>query len=166
MYSSVQSETSISGHPIDVMETLATSRDWPCERGTEDDVNICIAGTQCDYNLAISWRDDLATLHIASIIDIRVPDAKRSAMYELLGLINEQLWLGHFDMWSQDGAILFRNTLMANDSCMSDDQCNDLILHSVGACERFFPAFQFLIWANYAPRAAIESAIFETMGDA
>ena len=43
-------------HPIDLIEGLATSHEWPFERGTEDDLNLCIAGAHCDYHLAISWR--------------------------------------------------------------------------------------------------------------
>ena len=34
---------------------------------------------------------------------------KRQAIYESLGLINEQLWLGHFEMWSGSGLIVFRH---------------------------------------------------------
>ncbi len=166
MQSALLQDIHYAGHPIDVMETIATSQEWPCERGTDDDVNICIAGTHCDYHLAISWREDLEGLHIACMLDTRVPQNKQKEVYELLALVNEQLWLGHFDMWSSDGTLLFRNTLMVNEARLNERQCNDLIHHAVGACERFFPAFQFLIWAGYSPRAAFQGAMFETRGDA
>ena len=29
-------------HPIDLIEGLAASREWPFERGTEDDMNVCV----------------------------------------------------------------------------------------------------------------------------
>ena len=32
--------------------------------------------------------------------DIKVGPEKRTAIFEALSLINEQLWLGHFEMWS------------------------------------------------------------------
>ena len=31
-------------HPIDLIEGLAASREWPFERGTEDDMNVCVSG--------------------------------------------------------------------------------------------------------------------------
>ena len=51
-------------HPIDLIEGLAASREWPFERGTEDDMNVCISGSHSDYHLAISWRPDLGGLHV------------------------------------------------------------------------------------------------------
>ncbi len=153
-------------HPIDLLESLATDRQWPFERGSEDDMNICIAGKQCDYNLAISWRPDLGGLHLASVLDTRAPKSKRHEVHELLALINEHLFLGHFDTWSNDGAILFRNTMFVSGDGLSEDQCNELITHAIETCERFFPAFQFLIWAGHTPHDALESSMFETQGDA
>ena len=42
--------------------------------------------------------------------DIKVAVEKRKAIYEALGLINEQLWLGHFEMWSGSGLVVFRHS--------------------------------------------------------
>jgi hypothetical protein len=30
-------------------------------------------------------------------------------VYRLVAQINEQLWLGHFDVWLQEGLIMFRH---------------------------------------------------------
>ena len=100
MQTNMSADNQLIDHPIDLIETLAASREWPFERGTEDDMNVCVAGTFCDYHLAISWRPDLGGLHVASVLDTRAPQSKRTEIHELLALINEQLWLGHFDIWS------------------------------------------------------------------
>jgi hypothetical protein len=141
-------------HPIDLIEGLACTHEWPFERGTQDDVNVCI-----------SWRPDLGGLHVASVLDTRAPKGKRAEVHELLALINEQLWLGHFDIWSGDGAILFRSTMFVSGG-LSEGQCQELINHALETCERFFPAFQFLIWAGHSPQEALQSSLFETRGDA
>jgi hypothetical protein len=153
-------------HPIDLFETLAAHREWPCERGTEDDLNLCLSGSYCDYHIAISWRPDLGGLHLACVFDTRVPATKRSEVHELLALINEQLWLGHFDIWSSDGALLFRTTVLVSHGTLSEQQGDDLIEHAIETCERFFPAFQYLMWAGYSPREALRGSLFETSGDA
>ncbi len=159
-------DDSFVDHPIDLFESLAAHHEWPCERGTEDDLNLCIAGTHCDYHIAVSWRPDLGGLHLACVFDHRVPNTKRGDVFELLALINEQLWLGHFDVWSSDGALLFRTTLLVSQGVVSEQQCLDLVSHALETCERFFPAFQFLVWAGYSPREALEGSLFETRGDA
>ena len=49
-------------------------------------------------------------LQFLAFPDIKVAAEKRQAIYESLGLINEQLWLGHFEMWSGSGLIVFRHS--------------------------------------------------------
>ena len=48
-------------------------------------------------------------LQFLAFPDIKVAPEKRTAIYEALGLMNEQLWLGHFEMWSGSGLIVFRH---------------------------------------------------------
>ncbi|MBE8191566.1 MAG: hypothetical protein HAW65_04350 [Alphaproteobacteria bacterium] len=153
-------------HPIDLIESLASTREWSCERSGDDELNLCVVGKHSDYHLAVNWRIDLASLHVASVMDIRVPQSKRSEMCELLALINEQLWLGHFDSWSGDGTLLFRIPVLVSAEGLAPYQCTELIDHAVEACDRFFPAFQFVIWAGHTPQEALKSSLFETQGDA
>ena len=37
---------------------------------------------------------------------------------------------------------------------------------ALDACERYFPAFQIVVWAGKSAREAMESAMFETSGEA
>ena len=37
---------------------------------------------------------------------------------------------------------------------------------ALDACERYFPSFQYVIWAGKTANEAIEGAMFETMGEA
>ncbi len=166
MRTSANTASTLIEHPIDLIESLAALREWPCDRGGEDELNLCVSGTHGDYHLAVNWRADMASLHVASVMDVRVPKAKRKEMCELLALINEQLWLGHFDSWSGDGTLLFRIPVLTSGEGLAVHQCVELIEHALEVCDRFFPAFQFLIWAGYSPQAALQSSLFETQGDA
>ena len=38
--------------------------------------------------------------------------------------------------------------------------------NALDACERYFPAFQFVVWAGKTAREAIDAAMFETAGEA
>ena len=101
-------------HPVDLMEHIACVQDWVFERSSEDELTVSVAGNWCDYHISLNWRDDLESLHMACAFDFKVPKTKIAEIYRLLVLINEQLWLGHFDMWSSEGLLLYRQGLMLN----------------------------------------------------
>ena len=143
MQTNMSADNQLIDHPIDLIETLAASREWPFERGTEDDMNVCVAGTFCDYHLAISWRPDLGGLHVASVLDTRAPQSKRTEIHELLALINEQLWLGHFDIWSGDGAILFRNTMFVSGKGLSRANARNCLITQSKPANAFFRPSSF-----------------------
>ncbi|MEQ1597715.1 MAG: YbjN domain-containing protein, partial [Casimicrobium sp.] len=88
-------------------------------------------------------------------------------IYKALGLINEQLWLGHFDLWSQNGIILFRNgSLLPPNGMLGVDQAQTIVDVALDECERFYPVFQFIIWGEKSPEDALAAALIETHGEA
>ena len=103
-----------TSNPIDLVEYLAASHDWTCDRASNDELTLVVAGTWADYHVSLNWRDDLEALHLACAFDFKVPANRLSEMYRLVAQINEQLWLGHFDLWTQEGLIMFRHALLLN----------------------------------------------------
>ena len=94
-----------------------------------------------------------------------VPTWRRVA--KLLARINEQLLVGHFDLWHSDGSLLFRNSLLLAGSAEANDaQCEALIRFAVDTCERYFPAVQFVVWAGQPAGEALEAAMIDTWGEA
>ena len=45
-------------------------------------------------------------------------------------------------------------------------ECGAVVKAALDACETYYQAFQFVLWANRAPREAIAFATFETRGTA
>ena len=91
------------------------------------------------------------------------------AIYEALGLINEQLWLGHFEMWSGSGLVVFRHAtiLDTRDSDgLSLEQAESISEAALEECERFYPVFQFVLWGGKSPGEAIAAALIDTHGEA
>ena len=58
------------------------------------------------------WRDEDSVIQFLAFPDIRVTDERRAAIYEAIGLINEQIWVGHFELWSSSGILLYRHAAM------------------------------------------------------
>ena len=113
-------------HPVDLMERIACLQDWVFERSSEDELTVSVAGSWCDYHISFNWRDDLESLHMACAFDFKVPRNRTTEIYRLLVLINEQLWLGHFDIWSSEGLLLYRQGLMLNGAEPTAKQCEAL----------------------------------------
>ncbi|HFC05676.1 MAG TPA: hypothetical protein ENJ55_08210, partial [Rhizobiales bacterium] len=86
-------------NPIDLVEVIAGGRDWLVDRSTEDEVNLIVAGSWCDYHLSLNWHEEMEGLHLACTFDLKVPAARREEVSRLVSMINEQLFYGHFDLW-------------------------------------------------------------------
>ncbi len=163
----VQIEPDRAEHPVDVVERLAALRDWSFDREDEDEISISVEGGAADYHVAFTWLADLEALHVGCAFDLKVPDRRHTAMHSLVALINEQLWIGHFDIWSHENVVMFRHSLlMAGGADPDGRQCEAILKTAVAACDRYYQAFQFVLWAGKSAREALDGAMFETEGEA
>jgi len=162
-----QIETDRTEHPLDVVERLASLRDWIFDRAEADEMSVSVAGRRTDYQVAFTWIEDVEALHVACAFDLKVPDRRRQEILQLVSLINEQLWVGHFDLWSSENVVMFRHSLILSGGAEpTHAQCETMLRVSVEACERYFQAFQFVMWAGKSAREALDSVLFETEGEA
>jgi hypothetical protein len=153
-------------NPVDLVEQLAAAHDWATDRTSDDELTLVVGGSWTDYHVSINWRGDLEALHLACAFDFRVPDNRLNEMYRLIAQINEQLWLGHFDLWTQEGLVMFRHGLMLNGAVATVAQCEAMLKAALEACERYYQAFQFVVWAGKESREALVSTMFQTEGQA
>jgi hypothetical protein len=98
---------------------------------------------------------------------MKVPPIKRSEISLLVQMINEQLWLGHFDLWRRDDIVMFRHAhCLAGGAQASDAQCRAIVDAALTACENYYQAFQFVMWSGRSAKESLELAMFETKGNA
>ena len=152
--------------PIDMLEHYFSAHGWSYERHGEDEIVANIQGSWAQYELRAIWRNDDDVLQFLALPDIRVAADKRAAIYETLGLINEQLWLGHFELWQTSGLVLFRHAGLLDGDTLTLAQAETLVEAAIEECERFYPVFQFVLWADKSPAEAIAAALVETHGEA
>ncbi len=154
-------------NPLDRVERVAEARRWTFDRTTQTEVTMVLEGSWSDLHVAMNWRADMETLHVAVTFDAKVPPARRDEAARLMSQINEQLMHGHFDLWQGDGSIVHRNSLLLTGGAEANDaQCEALIGLAVETCQRYFPAVQFVVWAGRSAEEALESSLFETVGEA
>ena len=155
------------GNPVDMIETVAALNDWAFERSDEDEITISLEGSWCDYHVSFSWMEEVEALHLACAFDLKVTELRKTEILRLLALVNEQLWSGHFDLWSKENVIMFRQSLLLTGGAeASSAQIEAMLTNALENCERFYQAFQFVVWAGHSASEALSTALFETAGEA
>jgi len=153
--------------PVDMLASLFEARGWSYEFVSEDEITSEVQGSWASYQIRAIWRTEDNVLQLLCLPDIRIAEDKRSAVYEALALINEQLWLGHFDVWSNGSVLLYRHGLMLGDEgLLSPAQAQVAVESAIEECDRFYPVFQFILWGDKTPAEALAAALVDAAGEA
>ena len=153
--------------PVEMLAALFEARGWQCEVVSDDEMVGEVQGSWAKYQLRAIWRSADNVLQFLCLPEIRVAQEKRNSAYELLSLVNEQMWLGHFDIWSNCDVLLYRHgVLLGDEGMLSIQQAQALVETAIDECDRFYPAFQFVLWGDKAPRDALDAAMVDAAGEA
>lgn len=163
----IELEVERNANPVDVIEHVAALEDWLFERSGADEITVSITGRWAEYHVSFSWMEDVEALHLACAFDLKVTEPRRAEAMRLLTLVNEQMWLGHFDLWSGEGVVMYRHSLLLSGGAEpTARQVEGMLTAAIEACDRYYQAFQFVVWAGKPAQEALEGALFETMGRA
>lgn len=156
-----------AANPLDVIEQIVAANEWAFERRSEAEIAAEAPGKWCDYGLFFSWSPEISALHFSCAFDLKVPANKRRKLYELLAMANEKLWIGHFGLESEEGVPVFRHSVLLRGAPgASAESLEDMVDIAITECERFFPAFQFVLWGGKAPEEALAAAMLDCVGEA
>ncbi|MEL6947421.1 MAG: YbjN domain-containing protein [Pseudomonadota bacterium] len=154
-------------HPVDAIEYFADVNEWAFERPGEDEISILVKGIWTDYTVAFSWMEAFEALHISCAFDMKVPSGRLVETMRLLSLVNEQMLYGHFDLWAQDGSVMFRHAIpLSGGAEPNEAQIECLLEAAMTSCERYYQAVQFVVWTDKSAAVALDSVLFDTVGEA
>lgn len=160
-------DAELSFDPLDVVEHVLSAENLEFDRTEDGDLAFALAGDWKDYELWFAWRPEADCLQLCLSLDMKASRQQRGQAYELLSLINQRVWLGHFEVWADEGEVVFRHAMaMPSGDRPSLSQAASMIDAAVEAADRFYPAFDFLIRGGKAPEDAMAACMFETMGEA
>ncbi len=152
--------------PLDVVEHVLTAENLDFDRTDDGDLAFALTGDWKDYELWFAWRPEADCLQLCLSLDVRVTKKVRAPAYELVSLINQRVWLGHFEVWAEDGEIVFRHAMaLQTGDRPTLAQAASMIDAAVEAADRFYPAFDFMLKGK-APADAMAACMFETVGQA
>jgi len=153
--------------PLDALEAASAGLEYEMERVGENELHVMLPGVWRDIGLWFTWRSELATLQMGAPIDLKAPVGRLEETSHLITMVNERLWVGHFDLWADDHSIVYRNAvILPENGALAAGQSDALIRAVSEAVDRFYPAFNFLIWGGKKPEDALKASLFETAGNA
>ena len=153
--------------PLDLMESAASRLDFDQERVGEQELHVMMPGVWRDIGLWFTWRPELSTLQMGAPLDLKAPTGRLAEAAHLVTMVNERLWIGHFDLWADDHSIVYRNSAILPDTGRLENGQGEAFIRAASeAVDRFYPAFNFLIWGGKGPDEALRASLFETAGNA
>ena len=153
--------------PLESLEAVAGLLEIESERIDDAELHIAMPGAWREAGVWFTWRPELSTIQMGAPLDLKVTDSLMGEAARLVAMINERLWIGHFDLWTEDKTIVYRNAvLLPDDAALDSVQAQCLIQGASEAIDRFFPAFNYLIWGGKSAEEALEASLFETQGNA
>ena len=158
--------TPVPANPLDLMEQVIGGMGWTFDRCTPTEMAAEAPARWCDYGLFFSWSAELGTILFTCAFDLRTSATRRAALYELIGLANEQMWIGHFSVDAEDGVLLFRHALLLRNTQAVADIFEDMIDIALNECERFYPAFRFFLTEKLSASEALGMALLDCQGEA
>lgn len=170
--------------PLDMVESILAEEGLEFERTPEGDLGFAITGDWRTYEMWFSWRPEGECLQLCCSLDVEsgagrpLASDRLPGLYELLALVNQHVWFGHFEVFRDPEAekpdarmgaydIVFRHTVALNPLERASVVSGAHMINSAAeAVDRFYPAFDFWFKGVATAQDAFAACLFETRGEA
>ncbi|NGZ28758.1 MAG: hypothetical protein G8345_17940 [Magnetococcales bacterium] len=152
--------------PIGLVEDYTIDNNWNSERSSEFELWSEIPSQWGGHRLWVVFHDDTEFLQFSTYLTLKIPDRLVRVVAEAITLMNERIWLGHFEIWSEEMVPVFRVVVPLRGADLTPEQVEDIMNTIIQEAERFFPAFQWVIWGGKSPAEAVAASMVETEGEA
>ena len=154
--------------PIDMVEEFAESKGWVFIRHDSDTMDIVLPGQKAKFDVAMEWQEEFSALLFACSLPIEISEANYEMAVQALEQINQNLWLGHFDLSNKNKYPTFRHTFLLRmiPSGIAIDLIADAFEIALAECNRFYSTFQLAQAGDVRIHDDLNAAVFETIGEA
>lgn len=153
-------------NPIDVVENIFSSRSFELERRSINEVVVEVRGKWNNMLLFFAWEANMQCMHLSCLMDIETKIEDRSKIFELLALVNEELWVGHFSYWTEQNIPVFKHSVILNDGEDIESKISQIIDIAIKECERMYPIFKVVLTKGMDPKQALYPMMMATVGQA
>lgn len=153
-------------NPIDSVEEVLSAHNWVFNRMNNDELMVQVCGKTCEYKLFFIWQSDMNAMQFCCQFENPVSKANRESAARALLHVNENLWMGHFDLPRMTGIPAFRHTCLFHgiQADAGSEQIQDLVTISLAQCERYFPLFDLLSQPAAVDEASLQLALMDFAG--
>lgn len=139
----IQQEQTIQRNPLDSVEDIFINYDWTYDRSGSDELVVQVAGEKSHYTMIFIWQEEFNALQFSCLCDVVIPADRQLQAAQTLKKINEDIWLGHFEISGRPEIPRFRYTMMCGSDRSSTvaEQISDLMDIAVAECERHYDIF-------------------------
>lgn len=153
-------------NPIDTIEEIMAHHEWLFKR-TDDEIDIDIKAQWNSYKTSFTWVSDLNGIFYKSVFNVNVSRTLENEIFTLLNIINQRMWMGSFSFDRDEKTIEFKYTLLlAGQEKLSYEQIEDIVNISLNECERYYPAFDFVLNHGKNGYEALSLALINVEGEA
>ncbi|MEC8664831.1 MAG: YbjN domain-containing protein [Pseudomonadota bacterium] len=133
-------------NPLDSVEDVMASHDWTFDRPHPDELFVHVTGKRGQYRMTFLWQENFSAMQFFCEMDLTIPESHKTMAARALMAINQNLWLGHFDIPEDTNTPIFRHTTLFRgmNQTSGADHIADLIEISLAECERHFSVFHML----------------------
>lgn len=155
-------------NPLDMVEDMATAKGWKVGRTDELFMTVALPGQKATFEVAMEWQEEFSALLFSCSVPVEISEAHYETAARTLEQLNQNLWLGHFDLSNKNTYPTFRHTLLLRmiPSGIAIDIMADLFEIAVAECNRFYTTFQLIQAGDVRLQDNLSAAIFETIGEA
>jgi hypothetical protein len=143
-------------NPIDTIENIFARDNVSFDRRKDNELVAEVLGKWDNMLVFFAYEEHLRCLHISCLLNIETASVDRSKMFELLALLNENLWLGHFSYWSEQKMPIFKHSIILQDEEeLFTSKISKIIELSIMECERVYPIFNAVMRQDISPVQAL-----------
>lgn len=155
-------EAAANATAADVYEQVAAwlqANDMNCSENPEGRwFSLRFTGDHAEFRMIIDTAEEAkgSKLLVFAYYPVRVPEARRSAVAELLARINGSVWLGCFVLDARDGEVSVRTALPVDGGTLTERQLEHVFFSSLSAADRHLPGICATAFGGVAPDLAFE----------
>ncbi|MBF0116049.1 MAG: YbjN domain-containing protein [Magnetococcales bacterium] len=155
-----------TNNPVSMVEEFVINQDWNSERSNEYELWAEVPSQWGNQRLWVVYHEETGYLQFNCYLNLKIPARQFLSAVHTMTLMNERVWLGHFEIWSEEQVPVFRVVLPLRKTELQEPQLEDVMTAMQDETDRFFPAIQWVVWGGKTPEEAIAAAIVETEGEA
>lgn len=122
------------------------SQGWPLEVLKKDAVvRLSITTQKRQWQALAQAFEEEHVLVFLTIVARGVPTRRQAAVLEFLNQLNTKLWIGNFQLETNDGVVLFRTSLDSRRKSVPADVFGSVCLQNLATAERFFDRLEEVI---------------------